>query len=488
MSFPKKFLWGGAIAAHQAEGGYFEGNKGDGVSDHITKGSKDMKRVFTPNIYDNYTYPSHKAVDFYHHYKEDIALFAEMGFKAFRISISWSRIYPKGIEDEPNEEGLIFYENVFEECLKYEIEPIVTLMHFDMPYYLTKNYQGFSSRFVVECFEKYCQTVFTRYKDKVKYWITFNEINCACLSEGTPSGVLEVLGIYDKRTKDYSKPYCSDAKRYQALHNVFIASAKAVILAHEINPEFKVGCMIGYVTLYPRTCHPKDLLLTQNTDHMFNDFCGDVQVFGKYPYYMVNYFKQNNIEITFEEGDADILKQGTVDFYTFSYYMSNCISHNQNLETTDGNLLGGVINPYLKTSDWGWQIDPKGLRYTLNKIYDRYHIPMMIVENGLGAIDILEEDNTVHDDYRKKYLEQHIIEMEKAICDGVDLIGYTMWSPIDIVSSSTGELKKRYGLIYVDIHDDGSGNYSRIKKDSFFWYKKVIQSNGKILESKENIK
>ncbi|MGN1275513.1 MAG: glycoside hydrolase family 1 protein [Floccifex sp.] len=479
MGFPKHFLWGGATAANQYEGGFLEGNKGDCISDHITGGSRNVKRCFTPKIENNLFYPSHDACDFYHHYKEDIALFAQMGLKAFRMSIAWSRIFPQGDEDKPNEEGLQFYDKVFDECLKYGIKPIVTLMHFDMPYHLMKTYGGFSNRFVIDCFVKYAKTVFERFKDKVEYWITFNEINFACI----PMGNLEVLGIYNENTSDYTQPIDDEAMRYQALHHVFLASAKAVIEAKKIRSDFKIGCMIAHVTLYPKTCHPEDMLYVQQQDRLFNDFCADVQIQGEYPYYIQKYFKDSNICIQMEDNDLDILKQGVVDYYSFSYYMSNCMTINEgNQDTTSGNLLSGVKNPYLEASDWGWQIDPIGLRYTLNKLYDRYHIPLMIVENGLGAVDVIEKDGKIHDLYRIDYLKKHIEQMKFAIEDGVNLIGYTMWSPIDIVSSSTGEMKKRYGLIFVNRFDDQSGDYCRFKKDSFYWYQRVIDSNGEKLD------
>ncbi|WP_415980053.1 glycoside hydrolase family 1 protein [Faecalicoccus pleomorphus] len=478
MTFPKEFLWGGATAANQYEGAYTEGYKGDCISDHLTSGSRDVKRIFTAEIDPNKSYPSHEAVDFYHHYKEDIALFAKMGMKAFRLSIAWSRIFPKGDEEKPNEEGLAFYDAVFDECAKYDIEPVVTLMHFDMPFHLYKEYGGFLNRRVIDFFVHYARTVFERYKDKVKYWITFNEINFACI----PMGSLEILGLYDSRTIDYTEPYDVPQKRYQALHHVLLASAKAVKIGHEIDTNNRIGCMISHVTQYPLTPHPKDMLHVQQQDHQFNDFCADVQIRGTYPYYMVRFFEDNGIHIKWEEDDANILKEGCVDYYTFSYYMSNCQSVIKENETrTSGNLLDGISNPYLKTSDWGWQIDPIGLRYTLNKIYDRYNIPIMIVENGLGARDVVSEDGTIEDDYRIDYLKAHIQQMDEAIKDGVNLIGYTMWTPIDIISSSTGEMKKRYGLIYVDKKDDGTGTLRRIPKKSFYWYKKVIETNGEAL-------
>lgn len=474
--FPDGFLWGGATAANQIEGGYKEGNKGDCISDHITGGSLDTKRKFTPVIDENNYYPSRVGVDFYHHFKDDIKLFAQMGFKVFRMSMNWARIYPTGLEDIPNEAGLQFYDDVFDECIKYGIEPLVTLHHFDMPYTLVEKYQGFLSREVVDLFVKYASTVFKRYKNKVKYWLTFNEINFATI----PMGSLELLGIYNKQTTDYTEPDDDVKHRYQALHHVFVASAMAVIEGHKVNPDSKIGCMVAHVPMYPFSCHPQDMLLVQATDHSFNDFCGDVQVKGEYPYYIHKFLKDHNINIIKEINDDQLLKLGVVDYYSFSYYMSNCVNsqESEDINTTSGNLVGGVKNPYLRSSDWGWQIDPEGLRFTLHKLYDRYHIPLMIVENGLGAVDIKKPDNTIHDDYRIDFMKQHIVQIGQAIEEGVDVLGYTMWSAIDSISSSTGEMKKRYGLIYVDRDDDGNGDFARYPKDSFHWYKNVIKSNG----------
>lgn len=477
MRFPDNFLWGGATAANQYEGGYGEGNKGDCISDHLTAGSKEQNRRFTPVIEADVLYPSREATDFYHHWKEDIALYAELGLKVFRMSINWARIFPLGDEDEPNEDGLLFYEAVFDECLKYGIEPLVTLMHFDMPFHLVEKYGGFKDRRTIDYFVKYAKTVFTRFKDKVKYWLTFNEMNFACL----PYGCLEILGYYDKRTVNYLEPYDDMQVRYQALHHAFIAAARAVIEGHKINPDFMIGCMIANAPLYPRTCKPEDMLYMQEMNEMFNDFVGDVQVKGRYPFAAKKFFKKNGIHLQIEDGDVEILEQGKVDYYSFSYYMSNCVTTEFGHELSMGNLFSGVKNPYLESSEWGWQIDPEGLRYNLNRIYDRYEIPIMIVENGIGAKDVLTEDHKVHDDYRIDYLRKHVVEMGKAIQDGVDLIGYTMWSPIDIISSSTGEMAKRYGLIFVDKYDDKEGTLKRYKKDSFRWYKNVIESNGKNL-------
>ena len=446
MSYPNNFLWGGATAANQCEGAWNLGGKGESIADHMRGGSLTKKRHFDREILPEEYYPSHQAIDFYHHYKEDIALFAEMGFKVFRLSIAWSRIFPNGDDLEPNKEGLQFYDQVFDECLKYGIEPLVTLSHFELPYQLVKKYNGFADRRVIDLFVRYTTTVMERFKDKVKYWLTFNEINFATM----PFGNLNVLGILNEETKDLFEPVDDLQRRYQALHHVFVASAKTVIEGHKINPQFQIGCMLAHMTFYPLTPNPEDVLLVQEWDNHFNNYCGDVQVKGEYPYFIKQYFANNQIEIQFEADEEQLLKNGKVDFYSFSYYSSNCASVEMGREMTAGNLLGGIKNPYLKASDWGWQIDPTGLRITLNKLYDRYQVPLMVVENGLGAEDTLNEAGEIIDDYRIEYLRQHIVAMNHAIKDGVDLIGYTMWGCIDLVSAGTGEMKKRYGFIYVD--------------------------------------
>lgn len=467
-SFKEGFLWGGATAANQFEGGWNASGKGPSTADMMTGGTHTTPRRITPEIEEGTYYPSHEAIDFYSHYKEDIKMFGEMGFKTFRMSINWSRIFPNGDELEPNEEGLKFYDNVFDELKKYNIEPLVTISHYETPFGLTKKYNGWVGREVIDCYLRYCEAIFRRYKDKVKYWLTFNEINCLTIDFGAFMGG----GILVKEEEN------SDQLRFQALHHQFIASAKAVKLGHEINPDFKIGCMIAYMTLYPFTCNPDDILLAQQKDQIQNGLCGDVQVRGYYPGFAKRYFEEKNIKINMEKDDEKILQEGCVDFYTFSYYMSNAVSTDPEKQETSGNLLGGIKNPYLKASDWGWQIDPKGLRWTLNNIYDRYQIPVMVVENGLGAVDVLEEDGSINDDYRIDYLRDHIIEMKEAVKDGVELIGYTMWGCIDLVSASTGEMKKRYGFIYVDKDNEGKGTLERRPKKSFYWYKKVIESNG----------
>lgn len=476
-AFKEGFLWGGATAANQYEGAWNVDGKGDSVSDHCTNGTHTSPKRVTREFEEGTLYPSREATDFYHHYKEDIALAHEMGFKVFRMSINWTRIFPTGMEAQPNEAGLKFYDEVFDELNKYGIEPLVTISHYEMPYALVEKCNGWEGRECIEYFMNYCKAIFARYQDKVKYWLTFNEINAgtmpmgAVLSLGTIKGYEgSVLGVPDNKQQ-----------RYQALHHQFIASAKAVKYAHENYPQFKMGNMCIYSTMYPATCHPDDVIACQKEMQNMNWFTSDVQVRGAYPYYAKRFFEENQITIKKEAGDDEILQAGKVDFYTFSYYMSTCITADESKNHADGNLISGVKNPYLSSSDWGWQIDPQGLRYALNELYSRYEIPLMVVENGLGAVDKMEEDGSIHDSYRIDYLRQHIREMEEAVKDGVDLMGYTPWGWIDVVSASTGEMAKRYGFVYVDKYDDGTGDLSRKRKDSFYWYQKVISSNGEEL-------
>ena len=477
MILSKDFLWGGATAANQFEGGWNVDGKGASTSDMLTAGTHTIPRKITKETIDGLNYPSHEAIDFYHRYKDDIKLFAEMGFKVFRMSIAWTRIFPNGDDKEPNEAGLKFYDDVFDELKKYNIEPLVTISHYEMPFNLTKKYNGWASRNLIDFFINYCSVIFNRYKDKVKYWLTFNEINCGTMPMGGYLG----LGILNEGTEDFLHQNDNKQIRFQALHHQFVASAKAVKLGHSINKDFKIGCMIAHMTTYPYTCNPDDILLAQKKNQLANDLCGDVQVRGEYPFFAKRYFEENNIVLDITEEDKKILKEGTVDYYTFSYYMSNCESASGDEDKTSGNLLGGIKNPYLEASDWGWQIDPKGLRYTLNELYGRYNIPLMVVENGLGAFDKVEEDGSINDDYRIEYLKDHIIQMKEAVKDGVDLIGYTPWGCIDLVSASTGEMEKRYGFIYVDKDNAGEGTLDRKKKKSFEWYKNVIKTNGEEL-------
>lgn len=480
--FPENFLWGGAVAANQCEGAWNQDGKGVSIADVCTAGSKTTKRRITRGVMEGESYPSHEGIDFYGNFKEDIALLAEMGFRVFRFSIAWTRIFPTGEENEPNEKGLAFYDQVIDECLKYGITPLVTISHYEMPYELTKKYNGWSSRRLIDLYLRFCETIFRRYKGKVKYWLTFNEINGAVGKMGQYLS----LGILNEGTVYLRGQVDDPQRRLQALHHQFVASARAVCLAHEIDSENKVGCMQIFATMYPLTCNPKDVLECQKMNHIKNWFCSDVQVRGKYPGYIKRYFEEMGIKLFVEDEDMEVLRQGCVDFYTFSYYMSGCATTDKEKEAAEGNLIGGVSNPYLKASAWGWQIDPDGLRYSLNEIYDRYQIPIMVVENGLGAYDRLETDGSIHDSYRIDYLREHIKAMDEAVRDGVELIGYTAWGCIDLISASTGEMAKRYGFVYVDKNDDGTGTGKRIRKDSFWWYKHVIESNGDELDELGN--
>jgi 6-phospho-beta-glucosidase len=476
MPLRKDFLWGGATAANQLEGAYLADGKGLSNVDVMPYGHNRWRIMagygvsMTPN--DPAGYPSHEAIDFYHRYKEDIALFAEMGFKSFRMSIAWARIYPTGEENEPNEAGLKFYDNVFDELIKHGIEPVVTIDHFDVPLHLSQKYGSWRSRVMVDLFVKYATTLFKRYKGKVKYWMTFNEINILMHLPFMGAGIFFSEGDNPK------------AIQYQAAHHLLVASAKVTKIAHEIDPKNQVGCMLAAGTTYPLTCEPNDVFLAQQRNRD-NYFFIDVQSRGEYPSYVVKFLEREGIQLHFEPGDLEVLKANPVDYIGFSYYSSRVASHAADAagDHTEANVFKTVKNPHLKSSEWGWQIDPLGLRVTMNDLYDRYQKPLFIVENGLGAVDTPDKNGEIHDDYRIEYMREHIREMVNAVeQDGVDLLGYTMWGPIDLVSASTGEMKKRYGFIYVNKHDDGSGDLSRSRKKSFFWYKKVIASNGQDLD------
>lgn len=482
MSFPKGFLWGGATAANQCEGAWQEGGKGPSTADvakytkpedrtRITLGHGNTAESVKAALADTEGfYPKRVGNDHYHRYKEDIALMGEMGFKCYRLSISWPRIFPNGDEQQPNEEGLAFYDEVFDECIKQGIEPLVTLSHYEFPLHLSFKHNGWLSRETAGHFERYARTVFERYKNKVKYWLTFNEINIISYSGFLSGGVLGD-GIDNM-----------EQAKYQAAHHQFLASALAVKACHEIIPGAKIGCMIAQSLSYPKTCKPEDTLKLMETEK-FGGFFADVQIKGKYPYYTGKMFKEKGVELAKEPGDDQLLMDGKVDFMSFSYYMSTLVSTDPDDEAkTAGNILTTIPNPYLKRSDWGWQIDPVGLRILLNKLYAKYEVPLFIVENGLGAHDEVQPDGSIHDSYRIDYMRSHIEEIGKAIDDGVDVMGYTMWGWIDIVSASTNEMSKRYGFVYVDADDEGNGSYDRSKKDSFFWYKKVIESNGEQLD------
>ncbi|MFS0559382.1 family 1 glycosylhydrolase [Terribacillus sp. 179-K 1B1 HS] len=484
MTFSKDFLWGGAIAANQAEGAWNVDGRGMSVADvasyrsdlslddyegHVAISSEVVQKAMDDPT-DKY-YPKRRGIDFYHHYKEDLALFAEMGFKALRVSIAWSRIFPTGEEQEPNEKGLQFYDDLFKEMKKHNIEPIVTLSHYEMPLALSVKYNGWVERKVIDDFVRFSNVCFHRYKDYVKYWLTFNEIDSINRHPFTTAGI-----IPDKCPKGKE-----EEQVYQALHHQFVASALVTKDCHEIIPGSQVGCMLTKLTTYPNTCKPEDVEITLKKN-LQNYFYADVQVFGEYPRLTLKKLERKGIHIQMEDGDLEILKENTVDYLSFSYYMSLTESMEDGLEKTAGNTVKGVKNPYLPATDWGWQIDPIGLKISLLELYDRYRIPLIIVENGMGAKDEVESDGSIHDDYRVDYFREHFRQMKEAVEEGVELFGYTSWGPIDIISAGTSQMSKRYGFIYVDQDDEGNGTLERKRKDSFYWYKKVIESNGEDLD------
>lgn len=480
--FSDNFLWGGATAANQIEGAYLEGGKGLSTSDFAAyKDPYAQGKVnnFTFDVSsaelnkykenpDAFDFPKRRGIDFYHRYEEDIALFAEMGFKVFRLSISWARIFPTGLEDKPNEEGLAFYDKVFDECAKYGIEPLVTMSHYEMPITLTEKYNGWMSRELVPLFEKYARAILERYKNKVKYWITFNEMNMNLNSLYTGAGILEDLVDHKLQAA------------YQASHHQFVASALTVKAAKEIIPDVQIGCMINQIEAYAKTTKPEDQLQAVKSNQL-NMFYPDVQARGEYPTYMVKYFADNQIKLDIKEQDEQILKEGTVDFVAISYYMSHVAEAREDAAELAGTFDSPIKNEHLELSQWDWPIDPMGLRISLIKLYDRYQKPLFVCENGLGARDTLTQDGKVHDDYRIDYLKKHIEQMKEAVKEGVDLMGYTPWGCIDLISCGTSQMTKRYGLIYVDQDDLGNGTLNRYRKDSFFWYKNVIASNGEDL-------
>lgn len=480
-TFPEGFFWGGATAANQCEGAWDQDGKGVSVADIQTAGDKKTPRMITPQVQPGVFYPSHQAIEHYQRYEEDIRLFAEMGFKMYRMSIAWTRIYPNGDDAAPNPAGVEHYRKVFETCKEYGIEPLVTISHYEMPYQLAKKYNGWLDRRCIDFYLNYCRTLFTEYKGLVKYWLTFNEINCSVLFAGGKV----MLGVLPKEGQQFLFGTTDEdmTENFQGLHHQFIASALAVKLGHEIDPQYQIGCMIAGAMTYPRTCAPDDILLAQQAMEYSSYYCGDVQVRGAYPAFAERVWQlKNSKPVVMQPGDAEILKAGKVDFYSFSYYSSACISADPQYATAGSNMLFGPSNPYLEQSDWGWAIDATGLRTYLNEIYSRYQIPVMVVENGLGQDDRVEADGSIHDPYRIEYLRAHIKAMREAIGDGVDLRGYTPWGCIDLISASTGEMAKRYGFIYVDKDNSGKGTLARSRKDSFYWYKKVIASNGEDLQ------
>ena len=485
MRFPEQFLWGGATAAYQCEGAWDADGRLPSKMDFATAADKDHPRKLTCLLADGTPgelnrfdalpkgarydtregtyYPHREGIDFYHHYKEDIRMMAEMGFRAFRMSISWSRIYPNGTEEEPNQAGLAFYRKVFEELGKYGIEPVVTIFHADLPVYLEEQYDGWNDRRLIDFYVRYAKTLLEEYKGLVKYWITFNEIS-------NPLLFLEVL--HENVTDETYR------RTYEMLHYQLVASARVTALAHRIDPAYQVGCMLCGITNYPYTCDPKDIL---ENCHKWQEgiyYCSDVQCKGSYAPYSRRMWREHGWEPEITEQDEKELAEGTVDFFSFSYYCSSIVTTHEVARDAGGNISVGAKNPYLTYSEWGWACDPTGLQYFMESIYDRYRIPMFIVENGLGAVDELTGEHEVHDEYRIEYLREHIRKIGEAMENGVEVLGYLTWGCIDLVSAGTGQMSKRYGFIYVDRDDEGHGDLKRYKKDSFYWYRDLIASNG----------
>ena len=452
--FPKDFLWGASTSAYQVEGASLEDGKGPSCQDVkvVPEGTSDLK----------------VCADQYHRYKEDIALMAEMGFKTYRFSISWSRIIPEGT-GAINPKGIEYYNNVIDECLKYGIEPLVTMFHFDMPAALDER-GSWGNRDSIDWFLNFAKVMFENFGDRVKYWLTINEQNMLTLV----GPVIGTLMIPEGCTNILKETY-------QQNHHMLVAQAKAMALCHEMLPGAKIGPAPNISLVYPASCKPEDVLQAQQD--MRSTYCySDTQVFGEYPAYLLTKFKNEGLNIKMEEHDLEIMKKYPVDFVSFSYYSSSCVAKDDaGLKKTAANTNIAIKNPYIPSSDWGWQIDPIGLRVSLVDLYDRYRKPLFIVENGLGAKDELV-DGKVDDQYRIDYFDAHFREMYNAIYeDGVDLMGYTSWGCIDLVSESTKQMSKRYGFIYVDADDLGNGTYKRYKKKSFDWYKHVIGTNGACL-------
>lgn len=467
--FPENFLWGASTAANQVEGGWNEGGKGMSVVDVLAQGIERDQREETDGVIEGRYYSSHEASDFYHRWEEDIDLMAGMGLKAYRMSIAWTRIFPTGEEAEPNAEGLAFYDRVFDKLRACGIEPVVTLSHYESPFALSKK-GGWGERSMIDHYLRYCKAVLAHYKGKVHYWLPFNEINVMQL----PFGIMTGGGIFCSIASKEN----TEQLRFQALHHQLVAHAKAVKLAHEIDASNKVGCMIAAMYNYPATCRPEDVLLAQSTNRMRNYYASDTLVRGAYPVWGELYRKEHGIDLAIDPEDLEALAAGKPDFYSCSYYNTYCVGIDPNAERADGNLVKGLKNPYLEVSEYGWQIDPVGMRVYLNEVYDRYGLPIMIVENGLGARDEVSADGAVHDEYRIAYLREHVRELGNTIEDGVPVIGYMPWSAIDLMALSTGNIEKRYGFVYVDLDNEGRGTRERICKDSYAWYKKVIASNG----------
>lgn len=470
MKINKEFLWGGSIAAHQCEGASDEGNKGPAIMDFVTAGAYGQPREIHDKLIDGVRYPSHEGIDFYHRYKEDIALFAEMGFTALRLSIDWARVYPKGDEEQPNQEGLDFYISVIDELLKYGIEPIITLYHFEMPVHLVREYGSWQNRQVIDFYLKFCQTMFETLKGKVKYWVTFNEMNhIDPQTEASDIFTYIIAGLKYSELTDKAQTLATIG------YNMTLASVLAVDLGHKIDSKNQMGCVFGIEPAYPVNCDPINVM--NAFKQMDRDFYQiDAMCRGEFPAYKLAEYREQGIQLKMTKEDQEAFRKGTLDFIGMNYYASS-VAEYEGAESEKSALFGGLQNPHLTTSKWGWTIDPIGLRYLLNYIYRKYGLPIMVTENGLGAIDEIEAEGSIHDDYRIDYLSQHIEALKTAVeVDQVECLGYLTWGPIDLVSATTGQMSKRYGFVHVDLDDQGKGSMKRSKKDSFFWYQKLIKS------------
>ncbi|PJI07250.1 glycoside hydrolase family 1 protein [Clostridium sp. CT7] len=486
-TFPKNFLWGGAVAANQCEGAWLEDGKKPDITDVMVgistdadhpglkwnKSTKKWEMALKPDK----KYLSHEAIDFYHRYKEDLKLMAGMGFNAFRTSISWGRIYPNGTEDKPNEAGLKYYDDLFDTMLKLRMEPVVTLSHYETPLYLLTEYGGWTNRKLISIWEKYVRTVFKHYKGKVKYWLTFNEINNIFKMPFAAGGLLDI------DPEDTNEPIkgLTLKEKYQACHYTFVANALAVKACHEIDPEAKIGCMLSMSSCatYPATCNPDDVMGALQFRRK-NLFFGDVMCRGEYPGYVKRIWRENDCAPVIDDGDLELIKKYTVDIMSFSYYRSSVYKSGVKMGGDTGGAVG-TDNPYLEGKSpepWSWPIDPKGIRYVCNELTDRYQLPLFIVENGIGLDENLDGSGKINDPERIKYVEAHLKQIYEAILDGCNIMGYLYWGPIDVVSAGTGEMKKRYGFVYVDRFNNGEGSYKRVIKNSYYRYKEIIETNG----------
>ncbi len=468
-----KLLWGGATASSQYEGGWNEGGKGLDTQDvrpyiKRTSNATTATRLLTQEVIeaaknaDPNAYPFRNGSKGYYHTKEDIALLKELGIDIYRFSISWARLYPKGDEAQPNASGLAYYDRVFEEVRKNNMKVFLTMNHYALPLYLVEHYGGWTNRKLIDFYLRFSRTVFERWGDCIDYYLPFNEINAGYFSP------FNGVGLVKKEGEDYDQSLV-----FQSLHHQFVASAKTIELGRKL-VKGKFGCMVACFCYYPYSCKPEDTLKQVIDENTNTWFCSDVLTRGYYPSYMQRFFEERDIVFEITEEDKKLLRENTADFVSFSYYQSSVASVEEK-EKTAGNLVVTTKNPYLEATEWGWQIDPVGLRVTLNRIYDRYQKPVFISENGLGYRDVLQADRTVHDTYRIDYLKKHFEQIKEAQKDGVDILGYIMWGIIDIVSAGSCEMEKRYGVVYVDADNQGCGTYERIKKDSFYWYQQFIR-------------